>query len=84
MTKEQELLNEAAEEIYRLRQVNEKMNIRLTAFDDMMYLMKSHQPERREGFGLVEQDIVSRIDEHLNENAEALSNFVRKQVNKRR
>lgn len=82
MTDEQKLLNDAAEEIIRLRKQNEVMKIRLDVFDTMTAIVYARAPEKGyESSGRT--DIVREIDKHLNENLDSLSSAVRAQVIKR-
>lgn len=81
MTEEQKLLNDAAEEIIRLRKQNEVMKIRLDVFDTMSAIVFSKAPEK--GYEPGRQDIVREIDRYLNEKLDSLSSAVRSQVIKR-
>lgn len=82
MTDEQKLLNDAAEEIVKLRKQNEVMKIRLDVFDTMTAIVFARAPEKGyESSGL--PDIVKQIDAHLNEELDSLSAAVRAQVIKR-
>lgn len=83
MKTEHKPLNDAAEEIVRLRASKEKMEIRLTAIDDMLMLIAA-QPSRKGGGMEMRSDIVSDIDEYLKENLDDLTQEVRSIVTKRK
>lgn len=83
MTDEQRLLNDAAEEILRLRKQNEVMRIRLDVFDTMTAIVYARAPERGGFETSSRQDIVKEIDKHLNEKLDSLTSAVRSQVIKR-
>lgn len=83
MTKEQELLNKAAEEIVRLRKRNEILELKFQMFERVEALVLARAPERGGVYATAERDIVSEIDEYLNEHLDDLSASVRKIVTKR-
>lgn len=82
MTTEQKLLNDAAEEIVRLRKQNQVMSIKLEMFDKMVMLVGA-RPEYQGEMLAPRVDIVSEIDEYLRENLDDLSKAVRETVIKR-
>lgn len=84
MTTEQRLLNDAANEIVKLRETNEKMRIRLTAIDDMLQLVNSSPARNNQGLASPNKDIVNEIDDHLRDNLDDLTQAVRDAVTKRR
>lgn len=59
---EQSLLTEAAHEITSLRQVNQRMNLRLQMFDDCMLLLKAQLPSTGMGMG---EDVVYKIEKAI-------------------
>lgn len=75
-------MNDAAEEIVRLRKQNEVMKIKLDMFDTMTALVYARTPDKG-GYASPQIDIVTQIDEHLNEKLDDLTQAVRKQVIKR-
>lgn len=82
MTTEQKLLNDAAEEIVRLRKQNEVMKIKLDMFDTMKALVFAQVPE----MGVMHEariDIVREIDKYMTEKLDDLTQAVRQQVIKR-
>lgn len=79
MTTEQKLLNDAAEEIKRLRRSNELMNVRLDMFDKVFALVQL-QPQR-EGGMMTSSDIVRDIDSHLRKSMDQLTSAVRDVTN---
>ena len=77
MTTEHKLLNDAADEIVRLRKELREKTIRLEMVDKMLFLVEAQGPRSGGGIMSASNDIVREINDHLVDNIDELSASVK-------
>lgn len=70
-SREKQLLQEASQEITRLRQDNYFMRTRLKMFDDMMEALRAHSGSNGGLMSGMGEDLVWKIEQHIEETSPA-------------
>lgn len=70
-SREKQLLQEASQEITRLRQDNYFMRTRLKMFDDMMEILRAHSGSDGGLMSGMGEDLVWKIERHIGETSTA-------------